>query len=76
MITTFVREDGGGFLFVFDDENWCSIDRSSSHSTSYMDMIQVCCQSWFIFTQADGENYAEMRGEMHDEIDGETDGEA
>ena len=41
-----------------------------------MDMIQVCCQSWFIFAQADGENYAEMRGEMHDEIDGEADGEA
>ena len=59
MITTFVREDGGGFLFVFDDENWCSIDRSSSHSTSYMDMIQVCCQSWFFFAQADGEIYVE-----------------
>ena len=41
-----------------------------------MDMIQVCCQSWFILAQADGENYAEIRGEMHDEIDGEADGEA
>ena len=40
-----------------------------------MDMIQVCCQSRFIFAQVDGENYAEMRGEIHYEIDGEADGE-
>lgn len=32
-----------------------------------MDMIQVCCQSWFIFAQTDGEIYVEA--------DVQTDGE-
>ena len=57
VITTFVREDGGGFLFVFDDENWWQIDRSTSHSTARGNMIQVCCQSWFIIAQADCDKY-------------------
>ena len=43
-------------MFVFSDENWWQIDRSTSHSTARGNMIQVCCQSWFILLKQMVEN--------------------